>query len=213
MVSTVGITDTIKSLNDLEAKFNLRQTNDDRFFREWYEELPEISDREKIAIDRIKQRHNYHRGSGPLLEGTINLLVVSPLLEIAGFLDPPFKIRSPESIKITIEDPDKTVIKGLIDILVVEDNLWILVVESKRTSIPVPTAFPQILAYMMANSHRDRPTFGMATNGDGFIFLKLSQEDRPQYDVSREFSLFPRRHELYEVLRILKHLGEIVSYK
>lgn len=65
----------------------------------------------------------------------------------------------------------------------------------------------------MANSHRARPTFGMATNGDGFIFLKLSQEDRPQYDVSREFSLFPRRHQLYEVLQILKHLGEIVSYK
>ncbi len=211
MVSTVGITETIKSLNDLEEKLNLTQTEDDRFFTEWYEGLPEMSDSEKLSVDRIKQRHSYHRGYGPLLEGTINLLVVSPLLEAAGFLDPPFKIRSPESVAIAIEDPDRTIIKGLIDVLVVQDNLWVLVVESKRTSIPVPSAFPQILAYMMANSHPDKPTFGMATNGDGFIFLKLTCEDRPQYDVSREFSLFPRRHELYEVLRILKHLGEIVS--
>ncbi len=52
--------------------------------------------------------------------------------------------------------------------------------------------------------------FGMATNGDEFVFLKLSQGETPQYDASRTFSLFPRRHELGEVLRILKRLGQAV---
>jgi hypothetical protein len=85
-----------------------------------------------------------------------------------------------------------------------------LVVESKRTSIPVPAALPQLLAYMLASPQSERPVFGMATNGDEFVFLKLSQGNAPQYDASRTFSLFPRRHELGEVLRILKRLGQAV---
>ncbi|GBF80586.1 type I restriction endonuclease subunit R [Aphanothece sacrum] len=210
MITTIGVRETIKNLSDLRTYFNLTQTEDDNFFREWYEELPEITETENIAISRIKQRYDYHRQTQPLLEGTINLLVISPLLEIAGFFDPPFKISSPESIQLIIEDPDQTIIKGMIDVLVIQETLWILVVESKRTSIPVPSAFPQILAYMMANSQKNKPTFGMVTNGDSFVFLKLShQENTPKYDVSREFSLFPRRHELTQVLQILKRLSKL----
>jgi hypothetical protein len=208
MVSTVGIGEAIKNLNDLRTRFNLNQTQSDSFFSEWYEDLPELSDREIEALERIKRRYDYHRASGPLLEGTVNVVVVSALLEIAGFLDAPFTIRSPQSVKIEIEDPVET-ITGLIDVLVVQEQLWILVVESKRTSIPVPSALPQVLAYMMASPHRDRPTFGMATNGDEFMFIKLSLDRVPQYDISDTFSLLPRRNRFPEVLRILKRLGAI----
>lgn len=208
MVSGVGITDSIKSLNDLQTRCNLTQANSDRFFYEWIDELPELNQQEQAGIARIKQRYDYHRVDGLLLEGTINLLVVSPLLELAGFLDPPYRIRSPYGVALELEDPDET-IRGFIDTLVVQERLWILVVESKRNSIPVPAALPQLLAYMLTNPH-DKPMFGMATNGDEFVFLKLTFTDTPQYDVSRTFSLFPRRHELTEVLRILKRLGQAV---
>ena len=163
MTVTVGIAENIKSLNDLQAKFNLRQTEDDEFFTEWLEDLPELSDTEKVALSSIRQRYVYHRSDGPLLEGTVNLVVVSPLLTVAGFLDPPFKIRSPESVEISIDDPDE-IIKGLIDVLVVQEQLWILVVESKRNTIPVTAALPQILAYMMAAPFGNEPIFGLVTN-------------------------------------------------
>ncbi|MFK0733685.1 MAG: type I restriction endonuclease subunit R [Gloeotrichia echinulata GP01] len=209
MVSTTGITDTIKSLSDLQTRCNLRQAEDDRFFSEWFEDLPELNAQEQAGIARIKQRYDYHRLNGLLQEGTINLLVVSPLLELAGFLDPPYRIRSPYGIALELEDPEEK-IRGFIDTLVVQERLWILVVESKRTSIPVPAAFPQLLAYMLTNPQQDKPVFGMATNGDEFVFLKLTPQETPQYDISRTFSLFPRRHELAEVLRILKRLGQSV---
>jgi hypothetical protein len=209
MVSSVGITDTIKTLSDLQTRCNLRQTNQDNFFCEWVENLPELNQQEQVGIARIKQRYDYHRVDGLLLEGTINLLVVSPLMELAGFLDPPFRIRSPYGIALELEEPDET-IRGFIDTLVVQERLWILVVESKRTSIPVPAALPQLLAYMLATSQPEKPVFGMATNGDEFVFLKLTLKDTPQYDVSRTFSLFPRQHELAEVLRIIKRLGQAV---
>jgi hypothetical protein len=209
MVTGVGITDTIKSLSDLQVRCNLRQADSDRFFSEWSEDLPDLDERERAGIERLKQRYDYHRFDGLLLEGTINLVVVSPLLELAGFLDPPFRLRSPYGIGLELDDPEET-IRGFIDVLVVQEQLWILVVESKRTSIPVPAALPQLLAYMLANPQSERPSFGIATNGDEFVFLKLSQGDAPQYDASRTFSLFPRRHELGEVLRILKRLGQAV---
>jgi hypothetical protein len=196
-------------LSDLQTCCNLTQADSDRFFYEWIEELPELNEQEQAGIARIKQRYDYHRVDGLLLEGTINLLVVSPLLELAGFLDPPYKIRSPYGVGLELEDPNET-IRGFIDTLVVQEKLWILVVESKRNSIPIPAALPQLLAYMLTNPQSDKPVFGMATNGDEFVFLKLTLIDTPQYDVSRTFSLFPRRHELAEVLRILKRLGQAV---
>lgn len=55
-----------------------------------------------------------------------------------------------------------------------------------------------------------KKVFGIATNGDEFVFLKLNPGDSPQYDISRSFSLFPRRHELAEVLQIVKRLGQVV---
>jgi hypothetical protein len=210
MVTGTGVTDTIKSLSDLYVRCNLSQADKDSFFSEWVVDLPELDIQEQTGINRIKQRYDYHRIDGLLLEGTINLVVVSPLLEVAGFLDPPFRIRSPYGIALELEDPDEP-IRGFIDTLVVQEQLWILVIESKRTSVPVPAALPQLLAYMLASPKIDRPVFGMATNGDEFVFLKLSQGDAPQYDTSRTFSLFPRRHELGIVLQILKRLGQIVA--
>ena len=95
MVSTVGITDTIKSLSDLQTRCHLHQAEDENFFNEWLTDLPQLNTQEQSGVTRIKQRYDYHRIDGLLLEGTINLLVVSPLLELAGFLDSPHRIRSP----------------------------------------------------------------------------------------------------------------------
>lgn len=51
----------------------------------------------------------------------------------------------------------------------------------------------------------------MITNGDGIIFVKLSQQETPQYDVSRLFSPIPLRNELYDVLKVLKKIAQIIS--
>jgi hypothetical protein len=83
------------------------------------------------------------------------------------------------------------------------------VVEVKRTTLDLDLATPQILTYMMANPNPNRPTFGLITNGGSFLFLKLTQ-DTPQYDLSSVFSLLPLRNELYDVLRVLKQISELI---
>jgi hypothetical protein len=208
MVVSTGITDAIHSLNDLSDRLNLRQADSDNFFSEWKKNLPALTDMEAAGVAKLKQRYDYQRMDGLLLEGTIQVAVVSPLLELAGFLDAPYRMHSPYGITLELDDSEE-ILRGFIDMLVIQHKLWILVVESKRTSISVLAAIPQLLAYMLAspNGQSAKPSYGLATNGDEFVFLKLTHDDAPQYDVSRTFSLFPRQHELHKVLQILKRLG------
>ncbi len=55
-------------------------------------------------------------------EGAINLIVVSPLLEIAGFLYLKFRIRVLYAIFLELEDPDE-IVGGFIDTLIVQQQL------------------------------------------------------------------------------------------
>jgi hypothetical protein len=207
MVPSTGVRDVITTLQDWHQRLGLVPAQSDDFFVEWTESLPTLTAQEHASIDRIKQRYDYHRADGLLLEGTINLVVTAPLLALVGLVDPPFRLKSPDGIALELEDPQET-IRGFIDVLVLQERLWILTVESKRTSIAVPAALPQLLAYMAASPGAQFPQYGMATNGDEFVFLKLGT--RAEYDVSRSFSLFPRRHELGQVAQILRALGQCV---
>jgi hypothetical protein len=150
MVVSTGITDAIHSLNDLSDRFNLRQADSDNFFSEWKENLPALTDMEAASVAKLKQRYDYQRMDGLLLEGTIQVAVVSPLLELAGFLDAPYRMHSPYGITLELDDSEE-ILRGFIDMLVIQHKLWILVVESKRTSISVLAAIPQLLAYMLAS--------------------------------------------------------------
>ena len=172
--------------------------------------LQDLTPEEKAGVGKIKKRFDYHREDGFLLEGTVNLLVVSPLLELAGFLDEPYQIRSPFGVELVIDDTVET-LKGFIDTLVVNNNLWVLSLESKRSAIPVGVALPQLFAYMLAQPRQNNLTFGVATNGDEFVFLKVDfGNEQPAYGFSRAYSLLPVNHELDTVLKILKRLGNTV---
>jgi hypothetical protein len=210
MIQT-AITKRITTINEVEQQFNLMQTADPDFFTEWQENLPDLTEAEKSVLDRIKGRYRYHHASGNLAEGLVNLLVLSPLLELAGFYDPPFQMQGEVAVEVSasvaIDEISEEILRGRIDFLVVSKGLWIAVLESKGTDINLDMAIPQTLAYMMANPHSENSVFGMATNGGNFFFLKLNRQGTPQYDISRIFSLFPSQNELYEVLRILKRLG------
>ncbi len=206
----IAITKVITTLNEAEAKFNLRRTEDDRFFTEWFKGLPELTDSEKTSLDRVKDRYRYHRDDGPLAEGVVNIIVVSPLLELAGFYDPPFRIRAERPVEIAI-DVGEEVLQGRLDFLVVQDQFWSVVIESKRAGFDMELAIPQTLAYMVASPNSDRPVFGMVTNGGEFFFIKLTQQGIPQYDISDVYSLLPRQNKLFEVLGTLKRIGQVIT--
>lgn len=202
MVQLLAVTDHIRSLSEAEHVYGISEQANPEFFSEWTESLPDLTTDEQERLDLIKRRYLYHRQHGHLLENAVNFLVISPLLEMTGLYDPPFLLRSEVSVRFEVEDADEKIYQGRIDALVVQDALWIVLVESKRTSFNVTTALPQALAYM-ASSPNDQPKFGLVSNGEYFIFVKL---DQAQYGLSDDFSLNRKRNNLVEVLRILKRL-------
>jgi hypothetical protein len=210
MVEVLAITDYIDSLAEVESQFGLTHSDDPVFFTEWCSHLPELSVAEEQRLNLIRQRYLYHRQYGHLLEGAVNFIVISPLLELAGFYDPPFHLRSEASVRLEIEDEGEKVYRGRIDGLVLQDDLWIILVEAKRTSFSVEVALPQALAYMSANPVGDRPTFSLVSNGAYSIFVKL---EKSQYRFSDDFSVNNRRNELVDVLRILNRLKAVETQK
>ncbi|MDB9486516.1 restriction endonuclease subunit R [Dolichospermum circinale CS-537/01] len=194
----------------LEARFSLEQTDNAAFFPEWLENLPEISDLEKQYLDKVKLHFLRLAKYPPLSEETVKLVVLSPLLSLAGFYDEPFLIRSESSIEIAVENEDE-VIRGKIDVLVIQQQLWLLVIESKKPTFSLLEAIPQALTYMLANPHPTKPLFGLVMNGSDFIFIKFSQINQAQYALSDQFTLLKRENELYQVFRILKKLGQILN--
>jgi len=73
-----------------------------------------------------------HRNRGKLAEGAVNLLLVSSLLELAVFYDEPFFITTDSSVEIVLENQDE-ILRGRIDTLVIQEQFWILVVDSKSS--------------------------------------------------------------------------------
>ncbi|BAY61660.1 hypothetical protein NIES22_17270 [Calothrix brevissima NIES-22] len=211
MPQTTAITEAITTLKDAETRFNLTRNESEEFFPEWVTELPEITESEKASLDVLRRRYLYHRGEGDLLEGTVMLLVVSPLLALAGFYDPPFKIQAEASVELVLNDGEE-ILRGRIDVLVLQNQFWVVVLESKKTTLSVWSAIPQALAYLMANPHPNKPVFGMVTNGDDVLFIKLTQNPTPQYDLSRVFALFTSNRELYAILQILKRITHAIAF-
>jgi hypothetical protein len=134
MAKVFAVTEAIKTLAEAESKLNLRRSEDEAFFTEWQTELPPLSDSEQTTLDTMRRRLLYHRAEGELLEGAVTLLVVSPLLEVAGFYDPPFKMKAEAAIEIAIDDGEET-LRGRIDVLILLHQLWVMVLESKKTTI------------------------------------------------------------------------------
>ncbi|WP_017324098.1 type I restriction endonuclease [Synechococcus sp. PCC 7336] len=209
---SLAITEAITTLAEAERRFNLARTEDETFFSEWQADLPTLAIAEQVALDELRRRYLYQRSAGQLLEGTVTLLLASPLLAIAGFYDPPFKVRAENSVQLTLEDGEE-VLKGRIDVLVLFDRLWVIVLESKKTALSVWAALPQTLAYLVANPQPAQPSFGMLTNGDDILFVKLAQRSHRNYALSRVFAPFTSNRELYTVLQILKCIGREIGEK
>ncbi|MBD2775849.1 type I restriction endonuclease [Iningainema tapete] len=200
------------TLHDLKTKFGLQLVEDKQFFREWQDNLPEINDLEKQRLDRAKASYSNLLEYPPLLENTVKMVVLSQLLELANFYLPPFHIKSEKSVEISAED-EGVIVKGDIDVLVVSEQLWVAVIECKQASFSLDAGRAQLLAYMLANPHPDKPAFGLLTNGANFRFFKLVKNQFPQYAMSKMFDIFNPGNDLYGVLSVLKRLGQLIISK
>ncbi len=207
MVQTIQAKDV--DLRYLITNFGIQFVEDEQFFREWQDDLSEITDLEKQLLDKVKARYLNLLNYPPMLEDVVRMAVLDPILFIGDFYLSPFYVKSEQTIDIAEKDDD-VIIKGRIDTLVLKDQFWVMVIESKQAAFSIEEGLAQILAYMLGNPNPDKPSFGMITTGGSFVFIKLVKGAIPQYATSRVFITRNPGNELYGVFRILKRLSQIV---
>lgn len=193
-------------LRYLKDNFKLQRVREPDFFREWQENLPQLTDSEKEQLDKIQQGYFNLIEYPTLLENVVKLSIISPLLFIAGFYLPPFHIKAEKSIAIYAQD-EQVKIEGRIDILILREKLWATLIDSKQLAFSLEEGLPQLLVYMLSDPEPKTPTFGMISNGVNFRFVKLVYNEIPQYALSDEFIIDNQNNELYNVLQILKKLA------
>lgn len=205
MVQSIQISENT-SLYDLRQTFGLQPDPDPQFFWEWQQELPELSNFEMGLLDRVKHNFESMTERSQLSENLVKMVAIAPILDLAGLYSMEYRIRDEASIAVSAEGEDAMLYRGKIDILVWQDQLWVITIETKNSQFSLNKATPQALAYMLGSPHPDRPVYGLVSNGSEFRFLKLSQQPTPHYGMSAIFSIFNPGNELYRVLQILKKI-------
>jgi predicted type IV restriction endonuclease len=187
------------TLGLLERQFGLSSTDDVQAFPEW-QVVGDLEPEALRALDRVKRNYTYLLKEPPVLEATVKLVVLSPLLDLAGFYQPPFRMRTEESVIVASQGEDGVEIRGAIDPIVVLEKIWVVVIEAKMSDFSLTKALPQTLSYMLASPNI--VTYGLVTNGSEFMFLKLTRGNGiAQYATSRVASVLAPGNELAVVLR------------
>ncbi|MEG4572837.1 type I restriction endonuclease [Microcoleus sp. N3A4] len=197
------------TLHDVKTKFNFQLCEDEQFFREWMDDLPEITDEEKRYLDKVKAGYT-NSADHSMIEDTVKMVVLAPLLFLADLYLNPFHIEAEKSVELITVD-EGILVRGSIDVLLLIESFWVVAIEAKRAQYSVEAGLPQLLFYMLNDPSPEQVTFGLLTNGSSFRFIKVTKRDIPQYAVSKLFDIANPRNELYEVFRILKRLSSMIS--
>ena len=212
MSAVLAIAEELKTLAQVQQKLGIRLSEDAKFFTEWLEESESvdgpIEENDRLRLDQVRRNYLYQSEDGPLLEETIKLVILSPILELAGFYQAPYKFRAEVSVEVeTVGDQDE-VLRGRIDGLVLLNRLWIVLIEAKKATLDLELALPQTLVYMATNPERSGSGLAMVTNGSSYLFVKLTERE---YGISDVFGTRSQhRNNLVEVLRVLKRLGRSI---
>lgn len=192
------------TLHEVKEKFGLQQERSPDFFPEWQVKPDKLAEQDRFLLDRAQTDFTY-LSKYPVQEALVKMVVLSPLLSVAGFYQQPFRPVAEKNIEIEVEADDE-LIRGRIDVLVLNDKLWVTVIESKGSQFSWNLALPQALTYMMSGQQPAQTRYGLVTNGSDIVFVKL-EKDSARYGLSKVFSLFNPDNDLYSVVRVLQALS------
>jgi hypothetical protein len=173
--------------------------------------LEPLSGMEQQGLQQLQDNFRAYYRDGKILEGQIQFLFASPLLWLAGYHNPPIRVSLEVGVAdIEVLDAD-VLIKGRMDILAakrVQENaeipvLWVLLIESKNSSIDASEGLPQLLSYAYTGLAQQKSVWGMTTNGMDYQFVYVEQGNPPTY------TLFPKLSLMYsdqasQLLQLLK---------
>ena len=207
----------------IAKKLTLKQVHELLHFEEHFDGsftpwlfLEPLTEFEQQELVQIRNDFRSYLIEGKVLEGQIKLLVIAPLLRLAGFYRSPIKISLEQDIDdIVIEDED-TEIKGRFDILTVNKEqptatdvaFWILVIEAKNSSINSIEGLPQLLTYAYQSLEHQKLVWGLTTNGMQYQFVLIRQGNLPIYQQMPLLNLMDSESAI-QLLKVLKAICKL----
>lgn len=173
--------------------------------------LETLTEVEQQTLEKICNNFENYYSEAKISEGQVKFLFLAPLMWLAGFYQPTIKITLEENIAdISVEDED-TIIKGRMDILAVNKTkakttttpFWILVIESKNSSVEALEGLPQLLTYAYKGLEHQESVWGLTTNGLRYQFVYLQQGNPPTYQLLPEVNLIDSERTI-QLLQVLK---------
>ncbi|MUG95387.1 restriction endonuclease subunit R [Scytonema sp. UIC 10036] len=201
------------SLNDIHRLLKLQKTPNAPSFAD-YLTLEPLTDLEQQDLLRISNDFERYLSAGKVSEGSVKFLALAPLMRLAGFYDVPVRLTMEDAIAISIEDED-TKITGRMDILAVSNaqaktanTFWILVIETKNSSVDVSEGLPQLLTYAFKSLEKQSSVWGLATNGHRYQFVRLERGNPPTYQLMPLLNLIQSEDSI-QLLQVLKAICKL----
>lgn len=202
------------TLNDIHRLFGFQSQYDGSFSS--LLSLQVISETEEKELIKIRDNFRHYLVEESALEGQIKMVAVAPLLRLAGFYDYPLQLKLETNIaQIELENQGDT-ITGKLDIIAINKAkeiergvyFWILVIESKRSSINAVAGIPQLLTYAYTSLAHQSSVWGLATNGMHYQFVYIQRGNYPTYLYLPMLSLLESEsaNKLLQVLQAISKL-------
>ena len=131
--------------------------------------LPELEEGDNLILAQIRQDYHNLTRYGELREDVVKMVILSPLLRLAGFYNGAFQILSEIGVELNISDE---ISRGRVDLLIIKEAIWILTIETKGEILAARVALPQLVQYMLSGNQAQ---WGLVTNGYEFVLVRLLQ--------------------------------------
>ncbi|MFN6563295.1 MAG: restriction endonuclease subunit R [Nostoc sp. ChiSLP01] len=204
------------SLNDVHHFLKLEKLLNASFTD--FLSLEPLSEFEQQDLLRIRNDFDRYLSAGKISEGLVKFLTIAPLMRLAGFYDVPIRLTMEDSVAIAVEDEDKK-ITGRMDILAInsfQSNIaplfWVLVIETKNSSINVIEGLPQLLTYAFKSLEQQSSVWGLVTNGQLYQFVYLRRDNQSTYELMPLLNL-SQSPDAIELLQVFKAICKLLNFQ
>ncbi|MCC5647227.1 restriction endonuclease subunit R [Nostoc sp. CHAB 5824] len=204
------------SLNDVHRFLKLEKLSNGSFTN--FLRLELLSDFEQQDLLRIRDDFDRYLNAGKISEGLVKFITIAPLMRLAGFYDVPIRLTMEDSIAIAVEDEDRR-ITGRMDILAInspQSNVappfWVLVIETKNSSVNVIEGLPQLLTYAFKSLDQQPSVWGLVTNGQLYQFVYLRHDNQSTYELMPLLNL-SQSPDAIELLQVFKAICKLPNFQ